>query len=40
MLHRGFSVQTDCRDSEAQTDPTTLGKYMTQFEFSRETLQK
>ena len=25
MLHRGLSIQTDCRDSEAQTDPTTLG---------------
>ena len=40
MLHRGFSVQTDCRDSEAQTDPTTLGKCMTQFEFSCETSYK
>ena len=25
MLHRGFTTQTDFRDSEAQTDPCTLG---------------
>ena len=25
MLRRGYTTQTDYRDSEAQTDPTTLG---------------
>ena len=25
MLHRGFITQTDFRDSEAQTEPATLG---------------
>ena len=25
MLHRGFTTQTDYRDSEAQTEPATLG---------------
>ena len=27
MLRRGYTVQTDYRDSEAQTDPTTLGTF-------------
>ena len=36
MLHRAFTIQTDYRDSEAQTDPTTLGKSNTQFEFTCE----
>ena len=25
LMHMGFSTQTDFRDSEAQTDPCTLG---------------
>ena len=25
MLRRGYTTQTDYRDSEAQTDPATLG---------------
>ena len=36
ILHRGFTIQTDYRDSEAQTDPTTLGKSNTQFECTCE----
>ena len=27
MLNRGYTTQTDYRDSEAQTDPATLGYY-------------
>ena len=27
MLRRGYTTQTDYRDSEAQTDPATLGYY-------------